>query len=262
MRCNLIIADLDGVVYRGESPIAGAADAVEMIRRSGGKIAFLTNNASSTAAEYSDKLSNMGIEVSPGHILTSGIVAATYVHRTMGKSKAYLVGSEALAREMRREGIEVVSSDEAEVVVASFDREFTYHKLHEAMRAVRRGCPLIATNKDPTVPSESGFVPGAGSIVSAIEVASGVTALTVGKPSTHTKDVVEAKWGAAGRVCIVGDRLDTDIAAGNLYGWRSILVLSGSTGPSDLTGDLPEQHRPSAVYDNLYEFSMKEVIAR
>ena len=254
------VLDMDGVVYRGERPIQGSPEAIDRMRKAGKTVKFLTNNATRTCEEYSEKLERMGIPTRPSDVLTSGIATAIYIAKTMGKRRVHVVGSPSLAVELTREGLELVESERAEVVVTSLDFQFSYQKLYDAMRAIRRGCPLISTNKDPVVPGEDGFVPGAGSITSAVEVASGVTAINVGKPSTIILSVAERAWDLErSATCIVGDRLDTDVAAGNSFGWRSILVLTGSTGESDLRARLPDSHRPSAIYRDLYDFASAEL---
>jgi len=254
------VLDLDGVVYRGEDPVQGSSEAIERMREAGRSIRFLTNNATRTREEYSEKLSRMGIPTRPDEVLTSGVATAIYISRTMKKGRVYAIGSASLGIELAREGLELVEWKRAEVVVVSLDRQFSYQKLYDAMRAVRNGCPLVSTNKDPTMPDEDGAVPGAGAIASAVEVASGVSSTLVGKPSTIVLSVAERTWGLErNATLIVGDRLDTDIAAGNSFGWRPILVLSGSTPESELERELPALLRPSAAYRNLYQFSSAEL---
>ncbi|HYA22301.1 MAG TPA: HAD-IIA family hydrolase [Thermoproteota archaeon] len=263
MNFKAVVLDLDGVIYRGNTVIPGSAEAVADLQQAGKKVRFLTNNATKTSEEYSEKLSHMDINAEPSHILTSGIATAMYIRKTLGLQLAYVVGSGSLRSEMTKEGVRLTDWDSAEVVVTSLDPEFTYQKLFSAMKAVRRGCPLVATNMDPVVPDENGFVPGAGSITSAVEVASGATATYIGKPSSLILQIAETTWGLdRASTCIVGDRLDTDMVAGNSFGWRPILVLSGSTGPSDLLVGLPDSSKPSATYQNLREFVSTELEAR
>lgn len=263
MNSEAVVLDLDGVIYRGSTVIPGSAEAVTDLQEAGRKVRFLTNNATKTSEEYSEKLSRMGIRAEPAHILTSGMATAIYIRKTLGMRKAYVVGGRSLKSEMTREGVSLTEWDDAEVVVTSLDQEFTYQKLYDAMKAVRRSCPLVATNMDPVVPDENGFVPGAGSITSAVEVASGVTATYVGKPSSLILQIAETTWGLdRASTCIVGDRLDTDMVAGNSFGWRPILVLSGSTGPSDLRVEMPSSCKPSAMYQNLREFVSIELGAQ
>jgi len=260
MDFKAVVLDLDGVIYRGNAVIPGSADAIADLQRAGKKVRFLTNNATKTSEEYSEKLFRMGIKAEPSHILTSGIATAIYIRKSLGFHKAYVVGSRSLRSEMAEEGVRLTEWDDAEVVVTSLDQEFTYQKLFDAMKAVRRGCPLVATNMDPVVPDENGFVPGAGSITSAVEVASGATATYVGKPSSLILQIAGTTWGLdKASTCIVGDRLDTDMAAGNSFGWRPILVLSGSTGPSDLLIKMPDLSKPSATYQDLAEFVSAEL---
>jgi HAD superfamily hydrolase (TIGR01450 family) len=263
MNLDAVVLDLDGVIYRGGTVIPGSAKAVAELQEAGKKVRFLTNNATKTSEEYSEKLYHMGIRAERAHILTSGMATAIYIRKTLGMHRAYVVGGMSLRSEMTKEGVGIAEWDDAEVVVTSLDQEFTYQKLCDAMKAVRRGCPLVATNMDPVVPDENGFVAGAGSITSAVEVASGVTATCVGKPSSLMLQIAEATWGLEKTsTCIVGDRLDTDMVAGNTFGWKPILVLSGSTGPSDLRAEMPNSYKPSATYQNLREFVSVELGAQ
>jgi len=260
MNWNAVVLDLDGVIYRGGTVVPGSADAVRRMREAGRKVRFLTNNATRTSEGYAEKLRGMGIPTEPAEVLTSGMAAAFHIRKAMDLSRVFVVGSRSLKTEMTRAGIELVDWDEAEVVVSSLDQEFTYQKLYDAMRAVRKGCPLLSTNRDPVVPDEKGFVPGAGSITVAIETAADVKAINVGKPSSIILQVAEATWGLEREhTCIVGDRLDTDMVAGNSFGWRPVLVLSGSTKASDLKGDLPPVYLPAVAYRDLSDFVSAEL---
>ena len=260
MNWEAAVLDLDGVIYTGESPVQGSPEAIERMRKAGKAVRFLTNNATRTREEYSEKLSRMGIPTQPSEVLTSGVATAIHISKTMGKARVYAIGSPSLTTELAREGLELVEWQRAEVVVTSLDQQFSYQKLYDAMRGVRNGCPLVSTNKDPTVPDENGPVPGAGAIASAVEVASGTSSILIGKPSTIILSVAERAWGLKKEsTLIVGDRLDIDIAAGNSFGWRPILVLSGSTSEVELNGELPPLHRPSAAYRNLYQFASAEL---
>jgi 4-nitrophenyl phosphatase len=229
------IFDLDGCIYRGNTVITGAAEKIGGLRKLGKKILFLTNNATKTPEEYVDKLTGMGIDTNPKEILTSATATALYLAKNFGKASIFPVGERGLIVELQRAGhriINVNKSGEVEFVVACLDFSFTYAKMKAACQAIFAGAKFVATNADPNVPVEGGYMPGAGAIVSAISTATGVKPLVIGKPSRHIVEIALERLGVrANRTVIVGDRLDTDVQSGKMVGAFTILVLSGATSP-------------------------------
>ena len=227
------IFDLDGCIYRGNTVIPGAAEKIEELRKLGKKVLFLTNNATKTPKEYVDKLTGMGIDTNPKEILTSATATALYLAKNFGKASIFPVGERGLIVELQRAGhriIDVNKLGEAEFVVACLDFSFTYAKMKAACQAIFAGAKFVATNTDPNVPVEGGYMPGAGAIVSAISTATGVKPLVIGKPSRHIVEIALERLGVrASQTVIVGDRLDTDVQSGKMVGAFTILVLSGAT---------------------------------
>lgn len=233
-----LVCDLDGVVYRGDHVIEGAPEALKRLDDGGVKVVFCTNNSRSTVDQYVEKLTAMGVAVDAGNVLTSGVVTA-HVLRDRGyvDRRAFVVGGAGVSAALNAEGIVVVDDSQArsaDVVVVGWDPDFDYARLRRAAAAVRDGAALIATNADATFPAPDGLWPGAGSIVAAIEVASGTKAEVMGKPNPPTMDALDELLADRDHIACIGDRPDTDLAAGVLRGWTTILVLSGVTGRDDV----------------------------
>ena len=247
-----LVVDLDGSVYVGDKLIEGVPEALEELRSKGIKVLFLTNNATKTPQEYLEKLRAMGIRASIQEILTSSVIAASYIKRVRGPSRVFVVGTKALEEVLRSHGHEVVASN-SEAVVAGLDFNFDYRKLARASKEIRRGAKFVATNTDATIPLEDDIMPGAGSIVKAIEVASGVRPLVVGKPSRIAmREALMRLRLEPGEVLVVGDRPETDIKMGKRFNCLTALVLTGVTKEVALER-LPEELRPHFVVKSLAE---------
>jgi HAD superfamily hydrolase (TIGR01450 family) len=227
-RYGLVIFDLDGVLYRGDEPIPGAAQAVSRIESSGAQVRYLTNNSTQTRASFAAKLTALGITAKPCQVFTSAAGAG----RLLSGSSAFVIGEEGLRDELRQAGCEVVESGEAECVVVGACWGLTYAMLDDAQWRIRCGARYLATNLDSTFPVEGGRLrPGAGAIVAAVSAASGrEPEIVVGKPEPTLVDLIlaETKLSKA-ETLLVGDRMDTDIECARRAGVDSALVLTGVT---------------------------------
>ncbi|RLE89006.1 MAG: haloacid dehalogenase [Thermoprotei archaeon] len=245
---RLFILDCDGVVWRGENPIESAIEAVEVLREMGRRVVFMTNNATISRNDYSNKFSRMGLYVPPEDIYTSGYGAAQFLK---GKYRTtYIIGEEGLKIELESIGIRV--KNEAESVVVALDRGVTYTKIAYAAKLIRGGAYFIATNRDPTVPAEEGEIPGAGAIVAAVEVASGRRPdIVIGKPEPYLfKLILRDNPTPKEEILVVGDRIETDILGARNFGVDSLLVLTGVTKREHLKElDI----RPTYVVNTLIE---------
>jgi HAD superfamily hydrolase (TIGR01457 family) len=234
------IFDLDGCIYVGKRVIPGAREVIERLKQLDKKILFATNNATKTPEEFASKLRSFGIKASSNDVFTSATATAMYLLKEFGRCKIYPVGGKGLTNELRKQGHRVVSLgnvDQADSVVVCLDLQFSYKKLLAASNVIRAGGRFIATNVDPVVPVENGFMPGAGSIVSALITATNREPYVVGKPSNSMFDMAFRRLGVpSSETVIVGDRLDTDIKGGNEAGAFTILVLSGATTTETLEG--------------------------
>jgi HAD superfamily hydrolase (TIGR01450 family) len=234
---DVVLLDLDGVLYRWPDPIPGAADAVAALRRAGKRLAFVTNNSSRTPAQVAERLGSAGVIASPEEVVTSALVTATILGER-GVHSAFVVGEEGLVEALADAGIEAVPEpgDGPDVVVVGFDRGADYTKLKDASVLVERGVPLVASNADPSFPAPGGESwPGAGALLAAIETTTGTRGEVFGKPEPPLLERALASAGG-GRPLVVGDRLDTDIAGAVRLGWDSALVLTGATRRGEVEG--------------------------
>jgi phosphoglycolate/pyridoxal phosphate phosphatase family enzyme len=238
--CFLI--DLDGVVYVGESPTEGSVETINLLKKAGKIVIFLTNDPRKSAAEYSEKLRGMGIVVNPGDVVTSGMAIAYHIrssHPDIKEKKAYVVGSSSLKDEIRLTGLPLVSGEEAkkaDFVIVGGHPDFHYEEMKIAALAVRGGAEFFATNRDPVFPTPEGLVPATGAVLASIETACGRKAVVAGKPELIMFEVALAEHlhRDRDRFAIIGDRLDTDVQGGRNAGIATILALSGSTTEEDL----------------------------
>jgi 4-nitrophenyl phosphatase len=251
---NGVLIDLDGVVYTGRMPIPGAAGFLAEARRRGLRFLLVTNNSTASPELVAERLRSMQIDVEPREILTSAQVAVAYVkvHAQPG-ARLRIVGEAGLRQEAEQEGFLIVDDGEtaADWVIAGLDRDFTYAKLSNATRDIRRGARFVATNADALLPVEGGeVIPGAGTMIAAIETATGVEPVVLGKPEPGLFEHGLQRLGglAPHEVAMIGDRLDTDVAGGRRAGLRTILVLTGVTSAAQAAAARPG---PDAVSPDL-----------
>jgi phosphoglycolate/pyridoxal phosphate phosphatase family enzyme len=243
------VCDLDGVLYRGDRPIEGAADAIGRLRAAGARVLFCTNNSHFTVEQYVAKLARMGVAATPDEILTSSIVTAEALSaRGLSGESALVVGGAGVRAALTDAGIVVDGPGPPAVVVVGWDPHFAYDDMRAAASAVREGALFVATNADATFPAPDGLWPGAGSILASIERASGRAAEVMGKPHEPMMHAAARRLEGAARIAVVGDRPDSDLAGGAARGWTTILVLSGVTGRDELARVEP---RPDHVVDSI-----------
>jgi 4-nitrophenyl phosphatase len=227
-----LILDMDGVVWRGDAPIGDLAATFQRICERGLKFVFATNNSTKTSEQYVAKLKNFGVDVEPWQVVTSSQAAARAIVQTFPQgTKALVIGEDGLRIPMEEEGFEIVSwenAPQAQVVVMGMDRGVSFEKLAEATLLIRKGVRFYATNMDKTFPTPRGQIPGAGAWVSVITTATDVQPIVAGKPFPFLMELSLDKLGTAKEeTLVVGDRLETDIAAGQAVGCPTALVLSG-----------------------------------
>jgi 4-nitrophenyl phosphatase len=227
-----LILDMDGVVWRGDAPIGDLAATFQRIRERGLKFVFATNNSTKTSEQYVAKLKGFGVEVEPWQIVTSSQAAARAVSQTYPRgTKAFVIGEDGLRIPLEQEGFEIVSVEnapQAQVVVMGMDRGVSFEKISEAALLIRQGIRFYATNMDKTFPTPRGQIPGAGAWASVITIATEVEPIVAGKPFPFLMELSLEKLGTMKEeTLVVGDRLETDIAAGQKVGCPTALVLSG-----------------------------------
>jgi glycerol-1-phosphatase len=225
----VVCCDLDGVLWRGDEPVPGSADAVTDLRARGLRVAFLSNNSSLTVPDVVAKLARCGVPAGPDEVLTSALAAADLLHAELPDGAAVLpCAGPGVTEALHAVGLQTVDRAPVAAVVVGFHREFDFDELDRASQAIRGGARFVATNLDATYPIPGGLLPGAGAIVAAIATASGATPEVAGKPSPAMAELVRHRLGARG--IVVGDRPSTDGALAQVLGWPFALVLSGVTG--------------------------------
>ncbi len=251
------VFDMDGVLYLGKEPLPGVTEILDALAVRGRRIMLATNNSMSTPESYVIKLATMGIDVPPEAILTSALATRDYLVETLpADAGLFVIGMPAL-REQLFAGTTFrpiqFGEEPPAAVVLGLDVGFTYDKLKQAAAAIRGGARFIATNTDATLPTETGLVPGAGSIVAAVATAAGQTPLVIGKPETPLLVQCLHRMGvAAGEAVMIGDRLDTDIVAGHRAGMLTVLVLTGVSTREEL---VHAPIRPDLVVSDLLTLS-------
>ncbi|WP_074015331.1 HAD-IIA family hydrolase, partial [Actinomyces polynesiensis] len=224
-----ILMDLDGVAYHGTEPVDHAAESVVAARAAGMKTAFLTNNASRSPSSVAERLSAMGFGAEPGMVMTSAMDVVAYMDENLEPgTRVLVVGGQGLRDAVTEGGYQIVESadDEPGAVVQGFDPGVGWAELSEAVYAIQRGATFFATNLDATLPTERGFAIGNGSLVRAVQNATGRRPIAAGKPEPGIYSRAAALVGATNPVA-VGDRLETDVAGAVAAGLPSMHVLTG-----------------------------------
>jgi 4-nitrophenyl phosphatase len=245
-----LIIDMDGVLFRLNTPIAGAAEFVQFLRQMDKRFVLVTNNSTLSIEQYVHKLAGMGIAVSAEDILTSGEATALYLASVApAGSRVYVIGENGIRVALQAHGFVLADDSHVPYVVAALDRQLTYDKLKTATLAIRAGALFIGTNPDRTLPTEEGLIPGARAILAALEVATDVAPLIIGKPEPAMLEFALQKLQAEPKTtAIVGDGLETDIPGGRRMGLMTILMMSGVTAPEQLAGSALQ---PDLVYADI-----------
>ncbi|MEW6035236.1 MAG: HAD-IIA family hydrolase [Candidatus Micrarchaeota archaeon] len=247
-----VIFDLDGTLYVGDSPVPGAAKKLAALRGQGLKVLFLTNAAIRSRPGIAKRLDGMGFEAHKEEVYSSAYVLARYIKENHPGKTVYVVGERGMYEELEELGIKVVEEG-ADIVAVGLDRELTYGKIAKALTNILGGAVLMATNPDPTYPTEEGPRPGAGAVVAAIENASGRKAHVIGKPNPYTLELIKSEHGLSNEeILIVGDRLDTDIKFARDCRVRSALVLSGSAKEEEI-----KEIKPDYVFRTVAELTLR-----
>jgi len=222
--------DMDGVLYRGRRVLPGARGLLAALTRAGTPFALVTNNSTRTPRQYTRFLASLGMQVPEERIVTTSVATVGYLKRTLRPGARVLVVGEApFRRTVSRAGFVLAWEDVAAVVVG-LDRHVTYAKLSLAMRAIAGGATFVASNPDPMLPTERGVLMGAGSLVAALQYATGRSPVMLGKPQPHMLRQAMARIGTRrAETAMVGDQISTDIAAGRAAGVFTILVLTGAS---------------------------------
>jgi HAD superfamily hydrolase (TIGR01457 family) len=255
---DAFLYDLDGTIYRGQEAVPGADRAVDEARLRGTKVRFVTNNASRGPDEVASHLTEIGISTTPEEVSTSAqAAAAVLAEKLQAGTTVLVVGSDALVHEVELKSLVTTRTydDNVQAVVQGLSKDTGWRALAEACVAIRAGALWVACNVDPTLPTERGPLPGNGSMVAALKMATGSEPVVAGKPATPLMD--EAKRSADARnPLVVGDRLDTDIAGAVAAGLDSLLVFSGVSTAQDLL-DATDDMRPTYIASDVSQEAVR-----
>jgi HAD superfamily hydrolase (TIGR01450 family) len=253
---DLILADLDGVVYTGRNAIPHAVESINLAQQSI-RVGYITNNASRTPAAVAEHLSSLGLRVTADDVVTSPQAAVKLLAGLVpAGSPVLVVGGAGLVEVVKSAGFVPTDSADARpaAVIQGFAPDVGWKQLAEASYALARdadgnGIPWVATNTDWTIPQERGTAPGNGTLVSAVHTAVGILPVVAGKPETPIFDEARERFGASSPV-FIGDRLDTDILGANRAGIPSIMVLTGIDGVRQVIAASPAE-RPHFLLEDL-----------
>ncbi len=241
VKCFLL--DMDGTVYLDSTPLPGAIEAVERMKKQG-RVIFLTNNSSLSKLDYVQKLNKIGFSVTEDNVLTSGNATIEYLQTFYAGKKIYLFGNDKLTAEFKAAGI-TLEENEPDLIVIGFHTAFDYDELTHLCDLIREGVPYMCTHPDINCPTVRGFKPDVGAFIALIEKSTGVSPILIcGKPNKPIGESVKRIVGLEGKqIAMFGDRLATDIRFGINNGFCSVLVWTGEAKPEDL----PEFGQPIDV---------------
>ncbi len=249
---DLVMFDLDGVVYVDGRAVEHAAESIAETRSAGTHVAFITNNASRTPRQVADHLRELGIGAEPDDVVTSSQAAARLLHEAYGDGAPIAVlGADGLVAALRDAGLQPVEvgDDSAVAIVSGYAPEIRWRVIMQAAVQIRNGLPWTVTNTDLTLPTGNGPAPGHGLLVRMISEFTQVTPVVAGKPERPLLDETRRRVGGT-HPLMVGDRLDTDIAGAHHAGTDSLLVMTGVTSLTDLVAARPEE-RPTWIGHDL-----------
>ena len=228
------LIDMDGVLIRGRDVIPGADEFIERLKTRGAEFLVLTNNPIYTPGDLSHRLRLIGLDVPVERIFTSAMATARFLQSQKPKGTAFVIGESGLTEAIHNVNY-VITDHEPDYVVLGETHAYNLEIITRAIRLVAGGAHFIATNPDPSGPSESGLVPACGAMAALIEKASGAAPFYVGKPNPlMMRNALNYLGTHSEATVMVGDRMDTDIIAGVESGMETILVLSGVTRREDV----------------------------
>jgi 4-nitrophenyl phosphatase len=223
-----LILDMDGVLWRDTQPIGNLSEIFSTIHENGWSLVLVTNNATKSTDQYVDKLRSFGVDVEGSQIVTTATTTSYYLSTKFPLGgPVYVIGEEGLLNTLEEYGF-YFSEENPVAVISSLDRTLTYQKLRKASHLINAGTLFIGTNPDRALPTPEGLIPGAGSILAALEKATGKHAKVIGKPFPDMFQFALSRLEVRPQeALVVGDQLETDIVGGQAAGCYTALVLTG-----------------------------------
>jgi 4-nitrophenyl phosphatase len=248
-----LVIDMDGVLWRGDEPMPGLPAFFAFLRQKDIAFVLATNNSSRTPEQYAAKLARFGVQVPVESLLTSALVSAVYLADVAPPgSRVYVIGEEGIQRALKEQGF-ILDGERADYVVVGWDRNLSWDKLATASLLIHDGAGFVGTNPDTTYPTERGPVPGNGALLAALQTATGVEPVVIGKPEPWMyREALRRMDATPENTAMIGDRLDTDIAGAARAGLTTVLTLSGIATEEDLTS---ASIRPDLVCADIRELT-------
>jgi NagD protein len=242
------ICDMDGVIYHGNRLLPGAKEFVDWLKHEDRRFLFLTNSSERSPRELQQKLKRLGVDVPIEHFYTSALATAGFLASQCPNGTAFVVGEAGLINALYDVGF-TMNDVNPDYVVIGESRSYSYEKIEKAVNLVHEGARLVGTNPDLTGPGEHGILPGCGSLMSPIELATHVKGYYIGKPNPlMMRHALRRLHVRREETFIIGDRMDTDIVAGVESEIDTILLLSGVTKEADLAN---YPYQPTYVLDSV-----------
>lgn len=250
-----VISDMDGVLYRGSELIPGAQEFINQLKERKIPFLFLTNNSEQTPLDLKLKLEKRGVQgVETENFITSAMATALFLRSQQKGGTAYVIGGGGLINELYNAGFSLTETNPDYVIVGKTEN-FSFEMLKSAVNLIKAGAKFIGTNPDVIDPVEDGFEPACGTLLSAIETASGMKPYIVGKPNSLMMTIATKKLGIhADDTMMIGDRMDTDIVGGLEAGMKTCLVLSGVTSESELN---QYPYKPDLVVPSIADINLE-----
>ncbi len=251
---KLFLFDVDGTLYTGESVFDGTFATLDYINRIQGICVYITNNSSRSVEDHIKKMARLGMKANHDNFFTSTQAAVLYLQQNHAGEQVYCQGTKSMIRELKAGGIDVTEEVcDAPIVLVGFDTEMTSEKIEKTCCMLNRENLYLATNPDLCCPVSFGFIPDCGSICQLLENATGRKPKYLGKPNPDMVDLLREKFHvSAEETVVVGDRLYTDIAAGNNAGVTSVCVLTGEATEQEI---LESSEKPDFTFCSIREFA-------
>jgi len=242
------LIDMDGVLVSGETMIPGADRFLERLKARGAKYLVLTNTPTYTPGDLAHRLRGMGLDIPAERIFTSAMATAKFLQSQKPKGTAYVVGESGLTEAIHGIGY-IITDRDPDYVVLGETLSYNLDSITRAIRLVVAGAIFIATNPDPSGPSEGGIVPACGALAALVEKATGIAPFFVGKPNPLMMRMALNHLGVhSENTVMIGDRMDTDIVAGVESGMETVLVLTGVTRREDVRR---YPYRPTRIVESV-----------
>lgn len=246
------LMDMDGVLVRGRTPIPGATDFIDRLTQQGIPFLVITNNSLYTPRDLAHRLQTGGINIPAERIFTSAMATARFLSTQSPDGKVFVIGEAGLHEAIYTAGL-IMTDYEPDYVVLGETNGYNQLEITKAMRLIERGAHFIATNPDPSGPTEEGLVPACGAMAALIEKATGISPFFIGKPNPLMMRMALNHLGVHSEESVmIGDRMDTDIIAGVSSGMDTYLVLTGITKRVEVP-NFPYQ--PTLIFESIAEIA-------